>query len=71
MDRHYQLPSTQVTQACRKDTLGHSPGREEIEKIRYAIKGSRPYGSEKWMWKAVAKFPLRNTLRNRGPENSF
>ena len=27
--------------------------QEEIENIRYAIKKSRPYGSEKWLGKAA------------------
>ncbi len=46
--------------------LNHSQGREEIEKIRDAIKRSRPYGSEKWVSKAVGEFGLENTTRNRG-----
>ena len=46
--------------------LNASPRKEEIENIRYAIKKSRPYGSEKWVRKAVAKFGLENTMRNRG-----
>ena len=41
-------------------------GRKEIEKIRYAIQRSRPYGSEKWVTKAVGQFGLKNTMRNRG-----
>jgi putative transposase len=46
--------------------LNQSQGKEEIENIRYAIKKSRPYGSEKWMSRAVAKFGLESTLRERG-----
>jgi hypothetical protein len=46
--------------------LNHSQGREEIESIRYAIKRSRPYGSEKRVSKAVGRFALKNTMRNRG-----
>ncbi|HMD84051.1 MAG TPA: transposase [Terriglobia bacterium] len=46
--------------------LNHSQGREEIDKIRDALQRSRPYGSEKWVSRAVAKFGLKNTLRNRG-----
>jgi putative transposase len=46
--------------------LNQSQGKEEIENIRYAIKKSRPYGSEKWVSRAVAKFGLENTLRERG-----
>jgi hypothetical protein len=33
---------------------------EEIENIQYAIEKSRPYGSEKWVSKAVAQFGLEN-----------
>jgi putative transposase len=44
--------------------LNASQGKEEIENIRYAIKKSRPYGSEPWVSKAVARFGLENTLRN-------
>ena len=44
--------------------LNHSQAQEEIEKIHYAIKRSRPYGSEKWVPKAVARFGLESTLRN-------
>jgi hypothetical protein len=40
--------------------------QEEIENIRYAIKKSRPYGSEQWLGKAVAQFGLENTMRNSG-----
>ena len=46
--------------------LNQSPGKEEIENIRYAIQKSRPYGSEKWVSRAVAKFGLETTLRDRG-----
>jgi putative transposase len=46
--------------------LNHSQGKEEIENIRYAIKRNRPYGSEKWVSKAVAQFGLENTMRTRG-----
>jgi putative transposase len=46
--------------------LNEPQGKEEIENIRYAIRKSRPYGSEKWVWKAVAKFGLENTMRTRG-----
>ena len=44
--------------------LNHSQAKEEIENIRYAIRRSRPYGSEKWVSKAVARFGLESTLRN-------
>ena len=44
--------------------LNRSQPKEEVEKIRYAIRRSRPYGSEKWVSKAVVKFGLENTLRN-------
>lgn len=37
--------------------------KEEITNIRYALKRSRPYGSEPSVSKAVARFGL-NTLRN-------
>jgi len=46
--------------------LNHSQGPKEIEKIREALKRSRPYGSEKWVSRAVAQFGLENTMRNRG-----
>jgi putative transposase len=46
--------------------LNQSQGKEEIENVRYAIKKSRPYGSEKWVSRAVAKFGLESTLRDRG-----
>ena len=46
--------------------LNRSQGKEEIENIRYAIRRSRPYGSEPWVKKAVGKFGLENTLRKRG-----
>jgi len=44
--------------------LNHPQPKEEIENIRYALKRSRPYGSESWVAKAVAQFGLENTLRN-------
>jgi putative transposase len=44
--------------------LNHSQPIEEIENIRYAIKRSRPYGSERWVSRAVAQFGLENTMRN-------
>jgi len=44
--------------------LKRSQPQEEIENIRYAIKRSRPYGSEPWIAKAVATFGLENTIRN-------
>ena len=46
--------------------LSRSQRKEEVEKIREAIKKSRPYGSEKWRRKAVAQFGLENPLRNSG-----
>ena len=50
--------------------LNPSQGREEIDKIRYALRRSRPYGSEKWVARVVARFGLENTLRNPGrPKN--
>ena len=44
--------------------LNHSQPREEIAHIRYAIKRSRPYGSESWVSQTVAQFGLENTIRN-------
>ena len=44
--------------------LNHPQPKEEIENIRYALKRSRPYGSEPWVAQAVAQFGLENTLRN-------
>ena len=53
-----------------REWLNASQGKEEIENIRYAIKKSRPYGSEDWRRKAVAQFGLENTMRNSGrPRN--
>ncbi|MGA2609016.1 MAG: transposase [Terriglobia bacterium] len=46
--------------------LNRSQPKEEVETIRYAIKRSRPYGSEGWVSKAVAEFGLENTMRNPG-----
>jgi putative transposase len=46
--------------------LNRSQPKEEVEKIRCAIKRSRPYGSEGWVSKAVAQFGLENTMRNSG-----
>jgi len=36
------------------------------ENIRYAIKRSRPYGSEGWVGNAAAQFGLQTTLKKRG-----
>ena len=44
--------------------LNRPQPKEEVEKIRYALKRSRPYGSEPWVAKAVEQFGLQNTLRN-------
>jgi hypothetical protein len=44
--------------------LNHPQPKEEVENILYAIKRSRPYGSEPWVSKPVAQFGLENTLRN-------
>jgi len=46
--------------------LNQSQPQEEMEKIRKAIQRSRPYGSEKWVGRAVAEFGLENTVRNPG-----
>jgi putative transposase len=46
--------------------LNHAQGREEMENIREAMRRSRPYGSEKWVAKAVRQFGLENTTRKRG-----
>ena len=46
--------------------LNQSQPREQIENIRYAIKRSRPYGSEGWVGNAAAQFSLQITLRKRG-----
>jgi len=53
-----------------REWLNRSQGKEEIEKIRCAIKKSRPYGSEEWVSRAVAQFGLENTMRSSGrPRN--
>jgi len=44
--------------------LNQSQPKEEVENIRYAIKRSRPYGSEAWVSHAVAQFGLETTIRN-------
>jgi putative transposase len=50
--------------------LNHRQPKEEVENIRYALKRSRPYGSERWVSKAVARWGLENTMRNPGrPRN--
>ena len=46
--------------------LNRSQGREEVEKIRYAIQRSRPYGSDKWVSNAIGKFGLKMTIRSPG-----
>ena len=46
--------------------LNRSQGREEVEKIRYAIQRSRPYGSHQWVSNAIGKFGLKITMRNPG-----
>jgi len=46
--------------------LNHASGKEEVEKIRQAIRRSRPYGSEQWVSKAVRQFGLECTTRSRG-----
>jgi len=46
--------------------LNQSQPKEQIENIRYAIKRSRPYGSEGWVGNAAAQFGLQSTLRKRG-----
>ena len=46
--------------------MGFGSAKEEIEKIRSALKKSRPYGSEKWVANAVGKFGLQSTLWGRG-----
>ena len=46
--------------------LNHSQPKEEIEKMRCAIKRSGPYGSERWVKNAVAELGLENTPRKRG-----
>jgi putative transposase len=50
--------------------LNPSQGQEEIEKIRYALKRSRPYGSKRWVARTVARFGLEDTVRDPGrPKN--
>jgi putative transposase len=46
--------------------LNRSHGREEVEKIRYAIRRNRPYGSDPWVSNAIGKFGLKITMRNPG-----
>ena len=50
--------------------VNRSQPKEEIENIRYALKRNRPYGSERWVSQAVARFGLQNTIRSPGrPRN--
>jgi hypothetical protein len=51
--------------------LNGSQGREEIGKIRDAIRRSRPYGSHTWESNAIGKFGLKITMRNPVPEKRF
>ena len=44
--------------------VNQSESKEEIENIRYAIKRSRPYGSEQWVNNAVKKFGLEGSIRD-------
>jgi len=46
--------------------IDRSRPKEKVEKIRYAIRRGRLYGSEGWVSKAVAQFGLENMMRNRG-----
>jgi len=46
------------------DWINQSEPKEEIKDIRYAIKRSRPYGSEQWVERAVKKFGLQSTMRD-------
>ena len=46
--------------------LNRPQAREEVEKIRYAIQRSRPYGSDNWVSNATRKFGLKSTMRNPG-----
>jgi hypothetical protein len=57
---------SQGEERCQVPFFFQSQGKEEIENIRYAIKKSRPYGSQKWVSRAVAKFGLESTPRDRG-----
>jgi len=44
--------------------LNRSQLKEEVEKIRHAVKRSKSYGSESWVRRAVAEFGLENTVKN-------
>jgi hypothetical protein len=46
--------------------LNLSQPKQEIQKIRYAIKTSQPYGPEGWLSEAVAQFGLESPMRNQG-----
>jgi len=46
--------------------LGESQPKEEIEKIRVAVRRSRPYGSEPWTVEMVKRFGMESTMRNPG-----
>ena len=50
--------------------LNQSQPREEMEEIRKALARSRPYGSEKWVSRTVARFGLENSIRNPGRPKS-
>ena len=47
-----------------KSWVNKSESKEEIEDIRYAIKRSRPYGSERWVSNTVKEFGLENSIRD-------
>src|SRR5208282_420955 len=58
-------PRARTLSWCSSKGLISQP-KEETENIRYALKRSRPYGTEPWVSKAVAQFGLENTLRTPG-----
>jgi len=64
----YPRADGDLAKFMQRITLTHTPSqpKEQIENIRYAIKRSRPYGSEGWVGNAAAQFSLQITLRKRG-----
>jgi len=39
---------------------------DEINKIRYSVNRSKPFGADTWNDKIINKYGLKTTIRNRG-----
>jgi hypothetical protein len=64
----YPRADGDLAKFMQRITLTHTPSqpKEQIENIPYAIRRSRPYGSEGWLGSAAAQFGLQTTLRIGG-----